>query len=326
MTAEKVLKTDILDDVRLGFATIVQMVGAVRLRLDKLDDYAKTLRPVPEDRVYDTTHHFIGTPEETAAYTLVLDSINFGSGYKPFLQEEGWQCLDNSIYFTIASRLKVYFEKNGAPTAQKLFDMSAEECACILALDLSGEYSREFAELCAESLQQMGRLLLTSYEGDFLAFVQEAQGSAANMVTQLMQLPSFQDVHSYRGINVPFYKRAQITAADLHLAFGHMGQELFHDIDRLTMFPDNAVPHVLRVDGILEYDPWLANKIDKGELIKSGSEEEIEMRALAGAAVEVLAKLKNVTAMEIDHILWHRSVESDRYKKFQPHRTLTKFY
>lgn len=326
MTSQPSLQTDILDDVRQGFATVAQMVGAVRLRLDKLPAYAETLLSVPPEKVFDSTHHFIGSPAETAAYTLILDSINFGSGYSPFLAEEGWQRVDNSIYYTVASRLKAYFEEEGVPSAEKLTGMIDADVADMLGLDLTGTYSREFALLGAKALQDLGTFLQSGYDGDYLGFVKAAGGSAAEMVGLLAQMENFHDVHGYKGINVAFYKRAQITAADLHLAFGHIGQTLFHDIDRLTMFADNAVPHVLRVDGILEYDPWLEAKIDSGTLIESGAEEEVEMRACAGAAVEVLAKLKNMTAMEIDHILWHRSVESDRYKKLKPHRTLTVFY
>lgn len=326
-TAERSLQTDILDDVRQGFSTVAQMVGSVKIRLDRIDDYAKTLLPVPRENVYDTKHHFIGAPEETAAYTLVLDSLNFGSGYSPFLAEEGWERVDGSIYYTVATRLKEYFEQEGILPAARLSGYTPEDCAALLGLDISGPYSREFASLCSRSLQALGRLLHDRYDdAGFLAFVEAAGGSAVSMVENLSQMEHFRDVHSYKGTNIAFYKRAQITAADLHLAFRHMGRTLFHDIHRLTMFADNAVPHVLRVDGILEYEPWLASKIDSGALIESGSEEEIEMRACAGAAVEVLAKLKNMSAMDIDHILWHRSVESDRYKKCPPHRTLTFFY
>ncbi len=47
-----------------------------------------------------------------------------------------------------------------------------------------------------------------------------------------------------------FYKRAQITPSDLALA----GVAEFDDLDRLTIFADNLVPHVLRVDGVLRYE------------------------------------------------------------------------
>ena len=44
-----------------------------------------------------------------------------------------------------------------------------------------------------------------------------------------------------------FFKRAQIAANDLVLA----GVAEFADIDRLTVFADNLLPHVLRLDGVL---------------------------------------------------------------------------
>ena len=46
---------------------------------------------------------------------------------------------------------------------------------------------------------------------------------------------------------MPFLKRAQIAAADLCRA----GVAEFADLGELTMFADNLVPHVLRLDGIL---------------------------------------------------------------------------
>ena len=84
---------------------------------------------------------------------------------------------------------------------------------------------------------------------------------------------------------VPFLKRAQIAAADLARA----GVAAFHDLDRLTMFADNLVPHVLRIDGVLTYDPDLVVGSSSGELIEHDSPEEIEIRACALHAVELIA-------------------------------------
>ena len=49
---------------------------------------------------------------------------------------------------------------------------------------------------------------------------------------------------------VPFYKRAQIAAADLALA----GSRRPRTSRRAHVFADNLVPHVLRLDGVLEFD------------------------------------------------------------------------
>ena len=82
-----------------------------------------------------------------------------------------------------------------------------------------------------------------------------------------------------------FYKRAQITANDLTLA----GVAEFDDLDRLTIFADNLVPHVLRVRRrAASTTPELAARIDAGELLEPGGEER-EIRACAVHACEPIA-------------------------------------
>lgn len=73
----------------------------------------------------------------------------------------------------------------------------------------------------------------------------------------------------------PFYKRAQLACADL----AHAEVVRFRDLDRLTLFADNLVPHVLRVDGLLAYDEGLLARIESEELLEHDSAEEVEIRA-----------------------------------------------
>ena len=67
------------------------------------------------------------------------------------------------------------------------------------------------------------------------------------------------------------------------------GVARFNDLDRLTIFADNLVPHVLRCDGVLRYDDALAAHIDAGRLLPAGREER-EIRACAVHACELLAR------------------------------------
>src|SRR5260221_12526800 len=112
-------------------------------------------------------------------------------------------------------------------------------------------------------------------------------------------------------MRVPLYKRAQLMAADLSVALDGRGLGAFSDLDRLTIFADNLVPHVLRVDGVLEYDAELAERIDREELIAAGSAQEVEIRACALHAVELMKVAllragRSITAMQLDYILWNR--------------------
>jgi hypothetical protein len=99
----------------------------------------------------------------------------------------------------------------------------------------------------------------------------------------------------------------------------------FDDLDRLTIFADNLVPHVLRVDGVLRYDAELAAKIDAGELLEAGSPEEVEIRACAVHAGELIAARLAVPPRTLDGWLWNRG-QAPRYKTRPRHRARTIFY
>jgi hypothetical protein len=98
------------------------------------------------------------------------------------------------------------------------------------------------------------------------------------------------------------------------------------DLDRLTMFADNLVPQVLRIDGILRFDPELVARIDREELIEHGSPEEVEIRACAVQAVELLVAARpGAVAAEIDEALWLRG-QQPHYKASPRHRSRTTAY
>ena len=168
------------------------------------------------------------------------------------------------------------------------------------------------------------------FNGSFTGLIEAAGASAERLVHLLIRMPYFYDVEVYDSLKVPFYKRAQLTAADLSLAFGNEGLGKFDDLHDLTIFADNLVPHVLRVDKILLYAEDLVSRIDTGNLIPAGSAEEIEIRAGALYAVELLKDEMHssgypMTAMELDFLLWNRGQQL-AYKSIPRHRTRTVFY
>jgi hypothetical protein len=81
---------------------------------------------------------------------------------------------------------------------------------------------------------------------------------------------------------------------------------------------------VLRVDGVLIYDPALAARIDSGELLPPGRDEQ-EIRACAVHACELIARELHVAPRTLDTWLWNRGQEP-RYKAVRRHRTRTVYY
>jgi hypothetical protein len=258
------------------------------------------------------------------AFVLTLDTINFGSGWFPLLHKRPGM----SGYFTIAACLRERFEREGAWSAEALTRLDARRCAEVFGQQRSG--AGELMELFARALADLGRLLLERWDGRYTDLVAAAGGSAARLIGLLEAMPLFRDVSRYRGLEVPFYKRAQITASDLAAAFGGEGPGRFDDLDRLTLFADNLVPHVLRCEGVLVYAQPLAARIDAGEPLAAGSPEEVEIRAVAVHAVErCVAAIREgggeASARLLDGLLWNRG-QRPEFKARPRHRARSTGY
>ncbi len=251
--------------------------------------------------------YYAGAPEDTAAYILTLDAINFGSGYFPHLAKRP----DHSGYFTIAVSLRESWEVEGPWSAQRLAEISDRDCARVMGQDPGVPEVAELMSLFSRALNQLGEFLLKRFDGDATGPIVAATRSAERLAEILIEMPLYRDVSRYAGFEVPFYKRAQLTAADLAAAFEGQGHGAFSDLDQLTIFADNLVPHVLRREGVLVYARALAERIDAGELIEAGSPEEVEIRAAAVHAGECcVERLRaagvEATAHQLDAALWSR--------------------
>jgi len=325
---QRVGQRDIFDRIREGCAEVAARAKHVRLREEEIPGCARRLTSV-DVRIpaLDTEHHFVGSPEETLAYFITLDAVNFGSGFFPHLSKRPGL----SGYFTIASALAERFRNAGPMTAEDLAAIDAGECAAIFGQDAANEPIQELMSLFAIAWNDLGRDLLDRFDGRFAVLIEAAGGSAARLVALLGEQEFFQDETVYGDLVVPFYKRSQLLASDLALAFDGEGYGRFADLDRLTTFADNLVPHVLRVDGLLVYSDALANAIDRGEPIPADSEQEIEIRACAVHAVERIRETLVsagvvVSSRQLDQILWHRGQRPEIKRAANRHRTRSVFY
>jgi hypothetical protein len=302
---------DPLTELRSACAEVARRARHVTIDRHAIGRYAAALASSRDPGAPDPEVHVVrGRREELAAFWLTLDAINFGSGWFPTLRKrEG-----RSGYFTVAGGIRERFEAHGPWAAPELATIDAAQLAAALGQDPG----HELMGLFARSLRDLGAHITRDYNGRFGAVIDDAAGSAASLVTTLARWCCFEDTSRYEGIPVPFLKRAQIAASDLSLA----GVAHFDDLGRLTMFADNLVPHVLRLDGVLMFVPTLVERIERSELIEHGSPEEVEIRACAVHAVELIvaARLGRVTAAEIDRLLWSRGQEAP-YKARPRHRS-----
>ncbi len=279
------------DDVREHAAEVAGSARHVRIDLDALG----RIDPGPPPALDAERHYLEGSHEDVAMYVLTLDAINFGSGWFPTLHKRPG-C---SGYFTVAWALADHFRAQGPLDLERI---DAPGIAAILGQDPG----HELMELYAHALRELGAWL------DGRSALEVIEPTAEGMAAVLAELPGWSDPG--------FWKRAQIVPSDLTLA----GVASFPDLDALTIFADNLVPHVLRVDGVLRYDEELAAAIDSGELLSSGQAEG-EIRACAVHACSLIAARLGMSERDLDNALWSRG-GGRTYKAIPRHRTRTTAY
>jgi hypothetical protein len=296
----------LVDEIRAACAAVAGRARYVRIVEEAIEPYARTL-PSESPPAPDLDGASL---EERAAFSLTLNAINFGSGWFPTLRKPAGL----SGFRTVEAGLRA----RGPWTAAELTAIGTPEVAATFGQDPT----HELMALFTLALRELGNRLTVEYFGRFLGLVRSAEGSAERLAETLARWPTWMDVSSHEGQRVPFYKRAQIAAADLHLA----GIAPASDLARLTLFADNLVPHVLRLDGVLEVDERIVRRIDEGLLLEHGSPEEVEIRACALQAVELLvAAHGDTTATAVDNALWNRGA-LPRYKARPRHRARTTAY
>src|SRR4051794_12792741 len=176
--------------------------------------------PQPEPPELDPQRHYLeGSPTDVAQYLLILDAINFGSGWFPLLTKRA----GSSGYYTVAWALADHVRAHGVPANAELRAMTTDRLAAILGQPRS----LELMSLYAQALRELGRFLGARTATDLVA--QAATSAEALAEALATGMPMFAD-HG-------FYKRAQIVPSDLALA----GVATFADLDRLTIFADNLV-------------------------------------------------------------------------------------
>jgi hypothetical protein len=281
--------------VREHCAAIAESARHVSIDLDA----AGRIEPGPPPVLDPQRHYLEGSREDVAMYMLTIDTVNFGSGWFPTLRKRP----GSSGYYTVAWGLAERFREAGPWAPAELARLEAADVADVLGQDRR----HELMGLYADALRSLGTFLAGRSVLDLLdaPAVELAETLAAGM-------PFFDDVG--------FWKRAQIAPYDLALA----GVAEFDDLDELTIFADNLVPHVLRMDGVLAYDAPLADHIDRGDLLPPGP-EETEIRACAVHACVHIARELGVPERTLDTWLWDRGQEP-RYKALPRHRTRTVYY
>ncbi len=320
-----------MEEVLTRARHVAEMSGQVSIDREAVVHFSrKMLEDGTKVPSWNPLYHLCDSSEQMVSYLLVLDSLNFCFWPAPGMKawEIEYQSRRPSGYYALAAALKRAIE-SGVPItrAEYLAGLSPGKLKQILTgrgeLQLLGER--------VQILNELGLFLVEKYGGDACRLVEAAENSAVNLAGLLVEgLRSFRDVADYRGLRVPFYKRAQIFAADLYGAFEGKRWGWFMDMGKLTAFADYKLPQVLRELGILRYTRALARAVDQQMPLGAGSPGEVEIRANTIWAVELIRRELELIGgelrtFEVDWILWNMG-QARQFKVRPYHRTVTIFY
>jgi hypothetical protein len=210
-----------------------------------------------------------------------------------------------------------------------LAELTAEQLAAVLRGNVVIPLFEERLKL----LRLLGQGILEKFGGSFGEVIARSGGTAAGLVALLVkEFPEvFNDVETYHGYEVSFYKRAQLVPAHLiSMAKTGLVSARLSGHEELTAFADYKIPQLLRKFGILVYVTDLAARIDSLTELPCGSDEEIEIRANTVWAVELMShalhdRFPTIDSATVDVALWHcGQVKSPDDKPY--HRTRTIWY
>lgn len=274
--------------------------------------------------------HYQWTYKKMINLLFVFDTVNFcywaGKGQTKWAVNIGGQSIDGSI--ALLRCIEEEMKKNPEFTNPKnLSNLNEDNWRRIT----NGNVEIPLFHERLECLRELGIVVYNRFEGSYEKVIVMAQGNAMKLLETIINIfPKFRDTSMFQGKEVGFYKRAQLLVKGISDAMITDDQEPLEDIDKLSAFADYKIPQLLRRLGVIEYAPKLSEKIDDYDLIEAGSQEEVEIRANTVWAIEEIRanlsnKFRNVTAAQVDSILWGKSQEKSKDEK-PYHRTLTMGY
>lgn len=166
-------------------------------------------------------------------------------------------------------------------------------------------------------LQQAGAILTTKYGGRFYNFIRSCSprlyDNGNGLVERLAsEFPRYNDISSYDGHQIKFYKLTQLGFWQIYAGLGPGGPFRLEDPQKMTAFADYIVPVSLRLMGMTSYSPALEHAINTYQMIPRDSTQEIEIRAHCLYATALLADEINkrrppdrqIIIPQIDARLW----------------------
>ncbi|WP_201732329.1 queuosine salvage family protein [Acidithrix sp. C25] len=327
-------------DIRSGAKELSLSSSWVTINEAHLNSYSDRLLQyaIDYDKELDPRFWILSDPIASFAFVIVVDYLNFGSGYFKDLQKNS----TGSGYLTFAQGLTSYFVDHYPFKPSHLTTITSDQMTEILQQRDPSPQVSILIDLLVKAVNELGMYLEGNFADSFVEFAKYLNRDVDDCLKTLIELPALADYYEINEIAFYPLKKAQIILSDLDMIwrFHHKNLDVaqipfcISGIHKLTAFADNSLPHVLRVEKVLEYDPALESHIQLGGRLEYSSWAEVEIRAATIQSVEMIhAKLlgDGITLYpnQIDAAIWtskHDPLLSGKYRLSLSHKCKSIFY
>ncbi len=294
----------ILDSIKY----VIQKADYIKINYDKLSKFVKNFKSVNKfSWVFETPFKIHNLSDnEKLMLMVIFNSISFSYWGDPYWNVNYKGNHTRGSWSLIASIFRAIDEGKDILNPSFLLELSKDELAQILR----GNTEIPLLEERQRILNEVGKVLIEKFEGDFTNVLKQSQGNAKKLFQIILDnFAYFEDYAEYKGRKVFFYKRAQALVESVYAIFEGKNYGNLKGIDSFTALADYIIPNFFRELGIMEYSKELANKIDNKILLKKGSPEEVEIRATTIWVTELIRKeLESrgikLNAFEVNDYLW----------------------
>lgn len=177
------------------------------------------------------------------------------------------------------------------------------------------------------NIVEAAQFLIEKHNGSAHDFVKSCDYDAVKIATTIVhELVSYRDGAWYKNQWVWILKRAQILPNDLAMLTQKYPDFVITNTNQLTVFADYRLPQILEHYGVLEYDATLEKVIQTKQLLPTGSEAEVEIRAATIVACDKLAKHCGMAINDVDVSLWLISQDMRDDTTLKPHHLTVSIY
>jgi len=312
--------------------------GITRLVKEVLDGIKS--QQIDVENFSQNEHHPSSNDVYAPNWIFLIDTMNFcfwtpGDATK-------WKVNDNTGYFALCAAINRAM-KEGVDITNPVYysNITTSELEHILRSD-DGVTKCPLIEERVQILHDVGKKLLSQFDGDFTNCVNAAKYSAQSLIKLVVEeFPCFKDEAVYGNENVAIYKRVQILVGDIWACYRGEDIGRFDDIQTVTMFADYRVPQVLVHFGAIKYSDKLLDVLQKDTILANGSSEEVEIRGASIYVVEQVKEqvlreikehhpdisIKHINSILLDHFLWdYRRRFASELEYIPFHKTISIYY